>query len=364
MPFDYTLAAALSCGTIGDPIVSFGREVVMQVMKLFGIVLVFAVIPLAGTARGQAIEEQTMEAATRVLREIMAVPLKGIPASLLADAQGVAVVPGMIKGGFIVGIEHGKGVVIIRDKTGAWQSPNFITITGGGIGWQAGVQSTDVVLVFRTRGSVEGLMRGKFTVGADASVAAGPVGRQLTAGTDIKLQSEIYSYSRSRGLFLGVSLDGASLQIDQRANSAFYSPRPGQPQGQYPQSALNFITQLAAYSNPHAATPTAGTPVAANDREAVGRQLIESSRRLNGVLDASWQQYLALPAAFTDGATPPSPEVVIPTRDRFQAIAGNPQYRSLSERHEFQETLALIQRYIAISSSGTSSVLSLPPPPK
>src|SRR5262249_40521674 len=107
---------------------------------LLSLVLLLAASPSA--VFGQAAEEDTIQGASRVLKEVMAIPLKGIPATLLKDAQGVAIVPGLIKGGFIVGVEHGKGVVIVRDKNGAWQSPSFITITGGGIGWQAGLQAT------------------------------------------------------------------------------------------------------------------------------------------------------------------------------------------------------------------------------
>ncbi len=320
----------------------------MRTIQLALLGLCLEMLSLTGVVRGQTREEETMEAGTRVLREIMAVPLKAIPASLLSDSDGVAVVPGMIKGGLIVGVEHGRGVVVVRDKNGAWQSPNFITITGGGIGWQAGLQSTDLVLVFRSRAGVEGLMRGKFTVGADASVAAGPVGRQVSAGTDGQLKAEIYSYSRSRGLFAGVALDGAALQINNRANAAFY--RPSQ---KYPQSALNFITQVAAYSNPTSAAAEG------NQLDTIARKLSESSARLSAVLDAQWQQYLALPSSITDAAS------LALVHARFQAVAADSKYRSLAERHEFQETLALLNSYIAVSSAATSpNVLQLPPPPK
>jgi lipid-binding SYLF domain-containing protein len=312
----------------------------------------------ANTARAQAAEDETVQAASQVLKEVMAIPLKGIPAALMKDAQGVAIVPGLVKGGFIVGVEHGKGVVVVRDKAGAWQSPNFITITGGGIGWQAGLQATDVILVFRTRSSVEGLMRGKFTVGADASVAAGPVGRQASAATDITFKSEIYSYSRSRGLFAGVALDGAAMQIDNRANAAFYGQRPGQPQAQYPQSALNLIMQIAALANPQAAG--AGQM---NERDAVRRQLAESSHRLQAIVDPQWQQYLVLPGEVYEGAQPPAAEKLAAARARYQAVAGDPRYRALADRHEFQETYALLNRYLA-SANAAPGGLNLPPPPK
>jgi hypothetical protein len=167
----------------------------------------------------------------------------------------------------------------------------------------------------------------------------------VSAGTDAQLKSEIYSYSRSRGLFAGIALDGAALQIDGRANAAYY--RPGQP---YPQSALSFIAQVAACSNPQA--------VEGNQSDAIARQLIESSARLNSVLDAQWQHHLALPASVSNAAS------LALVQARFQNVAADPKYRSLAERHEFQETLALLNRLIAESSAKSSSVLQLPPPPK
>src|SRR5262249_4302834 len=156
-------------------------------------------------------------------------------------------IPGMIKGGFIVGARHGKGVLVVRDPSGNWNMPVLITVTGGSIGWQAGLNSTDVIAVFRNRRGVEGLMRGRFTSGADAGVAAGPVGREASAATDGQLKAEILSWSRSRGLFAGVAIDGASMQVNQRANAAYYAPRPGQPQGAVPVSAVRLVEQIAAY---------------------------------------------------------------------------------------------------------------------
>jgi lipid-binding SYLF domain-containing protein len=163
--------------------------------------------------------------AAGVLKEIMAIPEKGIPPALLSDAYGIAIIPGVIKLGFIVGGRYGTGVLMVRDKGGAWSSPAFVSLAGGGIGWQIGAQSTDIILVFKSRKSIDGLMKGKFTLGADAAVAAGPVGRSMEAATDVKLKSEIYSYSRNRGLFAGISLEGAALQIDDDANARFYASK-------------------------------------------------------------------------------------------------------------------------------------------
>jgi lipid-binding SYLF domain-containing protein len=168
-------------------------------------------------------ETQKVEAATQVFKEIMSMPEKGIPKSLLQKASGIAVIPGVIKVGFIVGGRHGQGVIVARTKKGVWSNPSFITLTGGSVGWQIGGQSTDVILLLRSHTSLEGIMKGKFTLGADAAVAAGPVGRHAEAGVDVQFRAEIYSYSRSRGLFAGIALEGAGLQIDNNANGAFYN---------------------------------------------------------------------------------------------------------------------------------------------
>ncbi|NTU43865.1 MAG: lipid-binding SYLF domain-containing protein, partial [Nitrospirales bacterium] len=127
--------------------------------------------------------------------------------------------------GFILGGRYGTGVVMLRERGGQWSNPLFISITGGSIGWQIGAQSTDIILVFKSRKGVEGITRGKLTLGADANIAAGPVGRHLEAGTDIQFKSEIYSYSRSRGLFAGLAIEGASLQVDDEDADEFYGKR-------------------------------------------------------------------------------------------------------------------------------------------
>ena len=168
-------------------------------------------------------QESKVNDAIDVLDEIMEIPEKGIPPSLFNDAKGIAIIPGVIKVGFIIGGRHGKGILVVHDTESGWSNPSFISFTGGSIGWQIGGQSADIILVFRTKRSVDNLMKGKFTLGADASIAAGPVGRQAEAGTDIGLKAEIVSYSRSRGLFAGLSVEGSSLQIDDEANGAFYN---------------------------------------------------------------------------------------------------------------------------------------------
>lgn len=160
--------------------------------------------------------------AVRVLAEVMKAPDKAIPQDLLRDAKAIAVIPDMLKVGFVFGGRRGEGLISVKSPNGTWSNPSFITMTGGSVGFQVGVSSTDVVLIFRTQRGVDSIVRGKFTLGADASAAAGPVGRTASAATDEQLKAEIYSYSRTRGLFAGVALDGSALRIDYDANAAVY----------------------------------------------------------------------------------------------------------------------------------------------
>ena len=160
--------------------------------------------------------------ATTVLKTILNTPDARIPDQLLHDAHAIAVFPDVVKAGLVFGGRHGRGLVSVRTADGTWSNPSFIRITGGSVGWQVGVQSADVVLVFRTEQGVANLVNGKFTLGADASVAAGPVGRQAQAGTDEELKAEIFTYSRARGLFAGVAIDGSVLSIDHGANRDVY----------------------------------------------------------------------------------------------------------------------------------------------
>ena len=168
-------------------------------------------------------EEGRLLTATEVLQEIQAMPDQQIPDALLSRAYGIAIIPDVTKVAFIFGGRHGNGVLVVRDKlTTPWSSPSFIALTGGSWGLQAGAESTDIVLVFTTKTGIEGISGGKLTLGADASVATGPVGRQGSAATDLQFNAEIYSYARTRGLFGGIALDGSVMSIDRSANGAFY----------------------------------------------------------------------------------------------------------------------------------------------
>ncbi|MFO0897567.1 MAG: lipid-binding SYLF domain-containing protein [Pirellulales bacterium] len=194
------------------------RRTIPALLLLCGALLSPTRPALAGPA-----ESAVVDLSIATLNEVMAVPARAIPASLLREAQGVAILPGVVKAGFIFGGRFGRGVLMVRNEQGRWGDPVFITITGGSVGWQVGVQSTDVILVFRTRRGIDQLLSGRqFTLGADAAVAAGPVGRQAEAGTDLRLGAEILSYSRSRGLFAGVSLGGSLIEIDWRSIAGFY----------------------------------------------------------------------------------------------------------------------------------------------
>lgn len=166
---------------------------------------------------------ETVELASQVLQEMSAVADRGVPPALMRKAAGVVVIPNVIKAGFVVGGRHGRGILVGRDPAGNWTCPVFVTITGGSIGFQAGVQSTDLILVLKSRRSMNDIIRRrKITLNADAGVAAGPVGREVGAGTDIEFRAEIYTYSRSRGLFAGASIDGSSLRVDIDANEDYY----------------------------------------------------------------------------------------------------------------------------------------------
>lgn len=162
------------------------------------------------------------QSAVRVLNEIEQAPDKAIPGDLLKDAKAIAVIPDVLKVGFVFGGRRGEGLISVKSPDGTWSNPSFISFGGGSVGFQIGVSSTDVILVFRTERGVDSIVNGKFTIGADASAAAGPVGRTASAATDQQLKAEIYSYSRARGLFAGVALDGSVLKIDYDANAAVY----------------------------------------------------------------------------------------------------------------------------------------------
>jgi lipid-binding SYLF domain-containing protein len=183
--------------------------------KLCAIVLLAALV-YAATPRQKA--EKRLQVAAEVLQEIMNVPDKGIPMEVVEHAKCIAVIPHEIKAGLVVGVKHGKGVATCRTPNG-WSAPAFFSITGGSWGLQIGV---DNVLVIMNQKGMDRLLSNKFQIGAEASASAGPVGRHAAAGTDWKMDTEILSYSRSKGVFAGVTLDGAWVSPDEAAMLAFY----------------------------------------------------------------------------------------------------------------------------------------------
>ena len=188
--------------------------------RLIGLSLLLLASFSAPPSHAQAREESKLLVATEVLAELRGQRDDVIPDRLLQGAYGIAVIPDVTKIAFVVGGRRGNGVLVVRDATGRFTNPVFVSLTGGGVGWQIGWQSTDIVLVFTTRRGVEGLAGGQLTLGAGASVAAGPLGRQGEAAAG--LNAEVLSYSRNRGLFAGVSLDGTVLAIESGSNARFY----------------------------------------------------------------------------------------------------------------------------------------------
>jgi SH3 domain-containing YSC84-like protein 1 len=188
---------------------------VMFVLAMLGL----GTLCWAGSAREDATAR--LDNSTSVMHEIMGMPDKGIPEEVLEHAKCVAVVPHMVKGGFVFGAEGGKGVATCRSANG-WSAPAFITISGGSWGLQIGVEAVDVVMIFQNDKAMRRLLESNFQVGGDASAAAGPVGRHATAGTDWKMDTEILTYSRAKGAFAGLTLTGASLRQDSDSRHAMY----------------------------------------------------------------------------------------------------------------------------------------------
>ena len=213
---------------------------------------VLLLMTCVGLAAGATLAAQSDEAeriakATTVFEEIMAVPEKAIPDKILSNADAIAVFPSTLKGGFGIGAHHGKGIVSRRNRdTGTWTAPGFLSLTGGSFGAQIGGQAVDLVLVIMNKNGLDSLLKSDFKIGGDASVAAGPIGRSAEAATDLLMEAEIVSYSRARGLFAGVSLNGSVINEDEDANRDFYgrpirnaqildeSPRPVGTSGKEP----------------------------------------------------------------------------------------------------------------------------------
>jgi SH3 domain-containing YSC84-like protein 1 len=186
--------------------------------KAFGIALASA-----GLLCGSETAATRLTSSAEVLTEVMQTPDKGIPRDLLKKSQCVVIVPGLKKGAFVVGAEFGRGFISCRRVSGnGWSAPAGIKVEGGSFGFQIGGSETDAVMLVMNKGGVDKLFADKFTLGADATVAAGPVGRSSSADTDVQMRAEILTYSRSRGIFAGIALDGATLRPDKASNTELY----------------------------------------------------------------------------------------------------------------------------------------------
>jgi SH3 domain-containing YSC84-like protein 1 len=210
----------------------------------------------APLARQDSDEARRVRDAASVFGEIMGADDRGIPQSILSKAEGIAVFPSMVRGGFIVGGMRGRGILSSRNN-GEWSPPAFLTLTGGSFGLQIGGQAVDLILVINDRRGLENLVANQFKLGADVAVAAGPVGRDAQAATDLQLRAQILSYSRSRGLFAGVTVNGSTVRQDRDANQRFY----GQPletkqivfgggPGAHPDPTAAWLQVLDRYARP------------------------------------------------------------------------------------------------------------------
>jgi SH3 domain-containing YSC84-like protein 1 len=198
-------------------------------MKSFSLSLLCFLLFASTVHADSADQRELLVEAVQVLEEIQKSPDQKIPESLISKAKAIIVFPTMIKAGFIFGARYGSGVATVRDeKTGQWGPPAFLRTYGGSFGFQIGAEAVDLVLLVMSQRGIEGLLRSQFTLGADAAVAAGPVGRHAEAGSDVTFKGEIYSYSRSKGAFAGISVKGAVISQNTDANWGYYE-RPLSP---------------------------------------------------------------------------------------------------------------------------------------
>jgi lipid-binding SYLF domain-containing protein len=233
-----------------------------RIVTLAAALALGAAVAMPASAASGAAEEARLITAASVLEAFRSEPDRGIPTWLMERAYGVAVIPEVVRGAFVFGGRYGRGVMSIRDTSGRFGNPIFVTLGGGSWGAQIGAQATDVVLVFATRRSVDEFARGMFTLGGSASVAAGPVGRAGEAAAGVS--AEVYAYSRSRGLFAGISFDGTLLKFDSKANRRFYNTYDVDTAGitsgrihKDSESVRRFLAAVASSANVPAATPAA-----------------------------------------------------------------------------------------------------------
>jgi len=222
-------------------------------MRRFLVIATLALLAsLTAVASDREDDVNRTHKAAQVFREVMNAPDQGIPQDLLESAKCIAIIPGDVKFAFIFGGSYGRGLAVCRTGHG-WSAPMFVAIDGGSVGYQIGGSSTDLVMLFMNDRALQSLLSDKFKLGADASVAAGPVGRNGAAGTDLKLSAEILSYSRSKGVFIGVSLDGAVVQADKSGDKAMYGDDVDRHEilsGKVPvpESARKLLNEIGGYA--------------------------------------------------------------------------------------------------------------------
>lgn len=211
---------------------------------------------VAGTALAQHAEARKVDDAVEVFQAFVSLPEKQVPRELMKTTYALGIFPDVQKASFVIGGQRGSGVLLTRRGDGSWSLPLFITLSGASVGWQAGIQSSDILLFFRTKRSVDSVLRGKYTLGVTASVAAGAMGREAGAVTDTDMKAEIYSYARSRGIFAGVGIQGVSMEVDLDAASRYYGRDISSPEEilrkdglTEPTSALSLRKAILAYEN-------------------------------------------------------------------------------------------------------------------
>lgn len=191
-------------------------------MKIFIAIFLLSIAPFTMLpAFAQDKEDAKIDKSIEVLKDFNNMK-EGIPHELLQMSQGIIIIPRMINAGFVLAGKRGKGIAMIKKEDGTWSNPLFVILTGGSVGFQAGIQSVDLVLIFKHRETLENIGDGTFTLGGDISATAGPVGRNSTATTDYKFEAEVYSYSKSKGLFAGISLTGSAITVDESGNLNYY----------------------------------------------------------------------------------------------------------------------------------------------
>jgi SH3 domain-containing YSC84-like protein 1 len=226
---------------------------ITMMKRILTITILIAIASLTAVASDRDDDVNRTQKAAQVFKEIMNTPDQGIPSNLLESAKCIAIIPGDKKFAFVFGGSYGRGVASCRTEHG-WSAPMFVAIDGGSVGYQIGGSSTDIVMLFMNDHALQSLMSDKFKLGADASVAAGPVGRNAAASTDLKLNAEILSYSRSKGIFAGVSLDGAVMQADKSGDKAMYGDDVNRHEildGKVavPASARELVEELGGYAH-------------------------------------------------------------------------------------------------------------------